>query len=417
MNGQYERLGKGIHRDAHGIKARVQIGDRFLSKRWPPDTDLSVIEAWRAEVRGEAHQTRREYGGAPVRAAHRPNRHADTLDHDAERYLPQIANRPSTRADRSHLRAWLAVEIDGVRLGTLPRQRITREHVNRAIAHWRAKPSARQVRRVRVADYARNGVLLKGHERTAPATSGKIASNRTIRHRCRVLADLYHKLDGPAQPTPVDHASVPKLPRPEPEIVSAPLIDTVTAALLAASQPRTLVHRYPNAVAREAAEAREQERAADHLKTYARFLVLVETGQRPVQVMRARRGDLRLDGPAPSWMVRAAKDAPAHTIPLSPDAVRAWQMFARANAWGEYDTSIYGHRLRAAGWPQGTRPYNVRHTHVARALASGVDLGDVQGLVGHTSPDTTRRFYGSLTFDRLSEAIKKIPSRGPKKTA
>jgi integrase len=67
--------------------------------------------------------------------------------------------------------------------------------------------------------------------------------------------------------------------------------------------------------------------------------------------------------------------------------------------------------VHAAGWPQGLRPYNARHAVMIDALKAGVDLGDVQGLAGHTSPLTTRRFYGPLIVGRQREVSQKLEGR------
>jgi integrase len=111
------------------------------------------------------------------------------------------------------------------------------------------------------------------------------------------------------------------------------------------------------------------------------------------------------------WIVRSAKLEPAHTITLTAEMVKAWQVFIAAAAFGAYDTTLHANRLHRAGWPHGVRPYNVRHTLMADALALGVDLGDVQGLAGHTSPETTRTFYGPLAVERQRTVSARLEGR------
>jgi integrase len=137
--------------------------------------------------------------------------------------------------------------------------------------------------------------------------------------------------------------------------------------------------------------------------------VLVTTGQRPVQIMRTEPEDLDLAQGL--WLVRSAKGEPAHTITLTTEMRQAWQAFVEAEAWGPYDTSLHANRLHEAGWPAGLRPYTARHALMRDALALGVDLGDVQGLAGHTSPLTTRRFYGPLQIGRQREVSQKLEGR------
>ena len=93
---------------------------------------------------------------------------------------------------------------------------------------------------------------------------------------------------------------------------------------------------------------------AGHPDTYARYLVLAGTGQRPAQLMRAQPGSWDLA--AGFWVVRSAKGAPAHTITLNRDMVDALRTFEAANAWGKYDETTHARRVHAAGWPLTIRP-------------------------------------------------------------
>jgi hypothetical protein len=330
-------------------------------------------------------------------------------------------NVPLTQADRSHLRAWFDVVVDGQRLGGLRRSGFTTAHVNKAIAQWQTLPSPHAIRKVRVrgydrpatavaehaiaaatvrmharrgrqagmiASYTRKGSVLAAHthpansvqsyEREAPATSGVVVSALTIRHRCRILQEMYRTLDGKKTPTPVDEAKSPKRPKTPPVTVPAA---TIEATL------RTLTH-------------------LDRL-TYARFAVANTCAQRPCQVGRARPEDVDVIGR--TWLVRDAKGEAAHTITLDDPQVAAWEVFIVADAWGMFDTTKYGRIIHAAGWPRGIRPYAARHSFAVNAIRSGVSLGDLQGLLGHADPSTTRRFYAPFQIDRqrvVSAAMK-----------
>lgn len=404
-------LPSGVSREPDGrLRARVSVDGQRTSTRFPPDTDPQIAAAWIERTRAALTQQRTAYGHAPI-VPHRPATRGATLEADVDRYLPQIAGRASTKADTSHLRSWLSAEVvlagdRRVRLGTLARTAITSEVINLVIAQWRSRPSSRHVRRVRVTAYQRNGLALPAYERAAPATSGGVVADRTIRHRCRVLADLYHALDGKRASTPLDEAKIPRVPKDHPLGVDVSLVIAVAQKLAQAtiSKVRTRPAHDPEAYA-----AREAARCHDRLQTYARYVVLVTTGQRPCQVMRARPEDLKLEQGV--WLVRSAKLEPAHTIILTADMQRAWQAFIDANAWGSYDTTTHANRVHAAGWPHSLRPYNARHALMIDALAAGVDLGDVQGLAGHTSPVTTRRFYGPLLVGRQREVSQRLEGR------
>jgi len=372
------RLATGILRDAFGIEVRVEVRGERRATRFPHDASLATMRAWQQDTRDDLQSV--------ASLTELPADARGTLEEDVARYLAQIDGRVSFKADRSHLRAWLPL------VGDKPRRHITTEDVNLAIAGWRKVAPKNAVRRIRVTAYARDTQTIKPYDRKTPIGSGQAVATRTIRHRCRLLADLYHTLDGAKKPTPVDDANVPKLEKTLPIGVDVQIV-------------RAVAHKLAK---------------AGHPDTYARYLVLVSTGQRPAQVMRAQPGDWNLD--AGFWIVRSAKGAQAHTITLNRDMVAALRAFEAAKAWGKYDETKHARRVHAAGWPMAIRPYNARHAVMIDALAAGVELGDVQGLAGHTTPDTTRRFYAPFTIDRQRKVSDKLNGRlkgifGPRKVA
>ena len=384
-------LSPGIRRDASGIEAEVKVRGARQFARFPLGTPVAAVQKWRQDERKRLRQAD-PYDRAP---RGRPSGDGGTLEAATHRFLPQIAGRTSFKADRSHLRAWFTVMGHHPRpLGEVPIDLITSEDVNLAIAQWQTAPSRRDVRRIRVTGYAREtarpgatprAAVIRTYDRQTPATSGQVVAAKTIRHRCRLLAELYRTLR-PGAPSPVSGAKIPKLPKPHP--VGMPI---ETVRLVA----RTL--------------ARAAATTPDHAKTFARFAVLATTGQRPCQVMRTQPADLQRD--AGLWIVRSAKNEPVHTITLNADMVAAWDLFVAAEAWGAYDTTQHARRVHAAGWPTGVRPYVARHAVMIDALAAGVRLDDVQGLAGHTSPLTTRTFYGPLAVSRQRQVSDALTGR------
>jgi integrase len=325
--------------------------------RFPATTPLEQIVQWIEAARKRLKQEARDLGETS-------HTQRGTLRSDAPDYLAQIQGRAGSASDTSHLRAWFEVVIEGVTLGDVPRSAITTGHVNKAISQWQQAPSAHAIRRVRIRGYTRHGSDIEDHERAAPATSGRIVAALTIRHRCRVLQDLYRTLDrqpdAPTPWTPVDYAKV-------------------------------------------------LERLAQiDARTFGRFYVAAATGQRPCQIGLAQAADVLLVAGLESWVVRNAKGEPAHTILLNPIQVAAWQAFIAADAWGAFDTSSYGKRVHAAGWPTGVRPYTARHSLARAALNRGASLGDVQAQLGHLDPNTTRRTYAPFQIAeqrRISEQL------------
>lgn len=199
---------------------------------------------------------------------------------------------------------------------------------------------------------------------------------RTIRHRCRVLRECYLALDGPRVTHPLVGVTLPKLPPSTPIAVPAETLRTVAKNLKHSGRP----------------------------DVYARFLVRATTGQRPAQIMRATPDDLDLERRV--WFVRSAKGGDPIALPLNVDAVKAWKVFIAANAWGPFDTGRDADILRAHGWPKGVRPYVCRHTFAIDLLLQGVDLGDVQGLLGHRQIQTTRDSYAPILTARLVKAVR-----------
>jgi integrase len=337
--------------------------------RFPAGTPLPQISAWIEQARHRLEKEARDLHRADF-GRDQSSARTGTLRTEAPDYFAQIAGRPSTAADMSHLRAWLEVRIDRVLLGDLPLAAWTTAHVNKAIGQWQTAPSPHAIRRVRITRYARQGQGIEPHERRAPTTSGRVVSALTIRHRCRVLQDFFRTTDGKKAATPVDDAKVPARHQNPPPTVPVELVRDVLERL-STRDPRT----------------------------FARFYVAATTGQRPVQVGRAQPDDLRFDGRRGVWLVRNAKGEPAHSIVLNPSQLAAWEAFIAADAWGLFDTSHYGNVIHRAGWPHGIRPYAVRHSIARAALQRGAGLGDVQALLGHRDPKTTRTTYAPFQVE------------------
>lgn len=282
-----------------------------------------------------------------------------TLAADAERYLDRVRGNPGYKAERSHLKAWTD------RWPKIMRHAITREHIERAIAEWRV----------------------------AGVSAG------TIRHRVRVLRAVFTRLDGPEAMTPCAHVVVPAPPRPRPVTVSDDLIARVAENLRKQEQPASVKGRKTG-----------RGRLRDS-KSRARFLVLATHAQRPAELARAQPEDVDLERRL--WFVRTAKGGRNTVIPLNDQQLAAWRLFIAADAWGSWDSSAWCRVLHTAGWPKDVRPYNLRHSTAVRAMQAGIDLGDVQGLLGHSSPDTTRRFYASIQLARMAAATAAIDNRLP----
>ncbi len=267
-----------------------------------------------------------------------------TLAADAPRYIRLIKHLESWKDRNAHLAAWILL------YGATMRHRITGNDVLAARVRWLALQ----------------------------------LSPKTINHRCDTLRNLYRRLDGTHTPTPcddIDHLPVPKTP-----------IQRVSDALILAVDAQL-----------QAGEAKGTLRDA---KTRARFRVLVSTGKRPCELMRAQPSDVNLA--VRVWVVRDAKGGFSPGAYLNDDQRAAWQLFIDADAWGPYNHGNFSRVIRTAGWPVGVRAYNARHTTWITARERGIPLEDVADGAGHRDTRLTKRFYTGVLngpLQAMSEAL------------
>jgi len=114
------------------------------------------------------------------------------------------------------------------------------------------------------------------------------------------------------------------------------------------------------------------------------------------QVMRLQRQDIWLENDPPVVLVnQAGKGGKPHWKPLTADGVDALKLFIEQDAFGRFSqSSVY------KSWKQACEdaeipffnPYRLRHTWATTLRAGGMDLADVQELIGHTSARTTERY-------------------------
>lgn len=321
-------------------RATVKVAGRQREHRFPADATAEDIKRWKTQQRAELDLDREDHDAdhpPPVRG---------TFETDLPRYLERIGGRVSFKSDRSHLRAWLPF------IGPMKRHLVKSPHAKQAIAAWLA--------------------------------AGK--SIRTVRHRRRVLRELYQELDGVHAKPPTKGVKIPKPPDPHPTPTPLALIRKVAKSL-------------------KTGKRHAKGYGGDSDLCYARFLVRATTGQRPSQIMRAEPGDVDLKRRI--WFVRPAKGGHAIPFPLDGETLKAWKVFAKANAWGKFDVRSFSATVRRHGWPKGVRPYNLRHTFAIDHLLSGTSIGNLQGLLGHAQIETTRKHYAPVLLALLRKTVGK----------
>ena len=268
-----------------------------------------------------------------------------TLAGDAPRYLSIMNARLAHPEHREQeLESWMG------KFGERRRDSIEREEIRQQMLDWEA--------------------------------AGSAAS--TIKHRLSALSQLYETLDGKDAHNPVRGIERPKEPRPRPGGRSFAIIQTVLKVF--------------------AERVAKQNRG---WKTLARLRVIALTGMRHSQVMRLQREDVVLDHEAPHVMVvDPGKDGAPHVKPLTTDGVEAFELFIAKNAFGEFSQSALYKSWKQACEEAGVpffNPYRLRHSYATALRAEGMDLADVQVLLGHKSSKTTAR-YAAVAPGMLANA-------------
>lgn len=332
MRGKRVRVEEGIYRDTSGLAAIITVRGRRREKRFHPGCDLHEIRVWLADTRAELVRL-----APPTLTSDRR-----TLARNIATYLRTRKGRPSYGADRSHFKPWI------VAFGRRERHDVTRAEIEREIARW-------------------------------------TCAARTMRHRVRVLRELYEYFDGGTAHPLTKKLHLPRPPRSTPMPIAHDLIERVARSLLAGKSGR---HGY----------------GWEPVKSRARFLVYAMCGQRPAQIGRAVAGDIDLARKI--WWVRPAKGGDPVALPLNEQMIQAWQIFIASEAWGTFDTTSFAKVLRRHGWPKGLRPYRLRHTFAIDLLLAGVKLETLQGLLGHLDIRTTR-IYAPVQLALEQEAIGK----------
>jgi integrase len=278
-----------------------------------------------------------------------PRTERGTLAADAKRYIKLNKHLASWDDREDHLDAWIT------RLGNVPRHRITSADVMAARVFWLGLD-------------------------TPPAP-------KTINHRVGTLRNLYRTLDGKRESTPCDDIDPLHVPKTPIQRVSDALILAVDAKLQEGEANGTL---------RDA-------------KTRARFRVMVSTGKRPCELMRAKPSDVNLE--VRVWIPRDAKGGFSAGAYLNDDQLAAWKLFIEADAWGPYNHGNFSRVIRTAGWPAGVRAYNARHTTWITARERGVPLEDVADGAGHKDTKLTKLFYTGVLNGPLQAMSERLDGR------
>ncbi|WP_188188022.1 tyrosine-type recombinase/integrase [Nonomuraea sp. SYSU D8015] len=183
-------------------------------------------------------------------------------------------------------------------------------------------------------------------------------------------------------------------------------IDVKRVRIPKPGEPPALTRAEQGRVERAAARRGARDRAIITTMLYAGARV-EECGRLDYAdlTLTARTGSLRLHG----------KGDEVRTVPLPPVArehLAAW-LDERGTADGPLWTGQRG-RLTDSGITQvvlavgedagipGLRPHRLRHTYATRLREGGADLAQIQALMGHSSLDTTARYFRAGAAERAA---------------
>jgi integrase len=145
-------------------------------------------------------------------------------------------------------------------------------------------------------------------------------------------------------------------------------------------------------------------------KTKARLLVMLWTGMRPIEVMRAKPEDLH-------WkdryvIVRTAKRGRTRTVGLTAKAVKAWRLFDALDAWGTFTLPPMNRMVKKACKMADVSVYDMRHSYGTALARSRVRLDVIGALMGHSSLELTKRYTLAAVSPEAAEATRRLARAG-----
>jgi site-specific recombinase XerD len=135
----------------------------------------------------------------------------------------------------------------------------------------------------------------------------------------------------------------------------------------------------------------------DALTRWAAVL-LSETGLRLSEACA-----LKCTVPPPEEVLVHGKGGKERLVPLTSQARRALTVLGGSIPWSP-------RQLQRRFSRYGFTPHQLRHTFASELAESGADLGEIQDLLGHASPATTR-VYAAYSRDRLRRAVERRTNR------
>jgi integrase len=288
------RVAPNIYKTERGWRVYIKRDGIQKAVRFKRDTTLEQLQAFVDGYREESARLRQERQAAAAA-------HQGTFAGDVDTYLELASVRamPSYADRRRDMLRWVNV------FGKRPRARITARDIDEHLQAW--------------------------------IDAGKAPS--TVNKYRTALMSLYTKLDGRAAVNPVKHTRMFE----EPPAVARG-IDYTLLRLLLDAMPEDLSQPIKGV---EGSRKRGS-------KTRVRFELMAWTGMTPAQIklLTPRHVNLRQ-----RWYIAPTRQKghrrPRHPRaevrkPMTADAHRAFQRFAKLDAWGSFDTRAMRHTLERA---------------------------------------------------------------------
>jgi integrase len=344
--GKRRRLADGVYQDERGIAARVRVGS--LPNQRAREKRFPLDTDLKVILRWQL-QTRADLmGDLPLK----PDR--GTLAAAVPGYLATLTGRR-----RKDAQALLQHWIDSP-LGTHPRASITRTQILAQLATWE--------------------------------TAGVAASS--INHRLLELRALYRELDAEdaAAYNPTLDIRKRREPEPTPRAVPYDLIEAIIAYMPDRGRQLTAGASRPTASQSKARARVMAWTGLPHASLMQLTAASVDFTAKTVYVPRRRKG----------------KGTKARVVPLLPQAVQAFRLMAKWDAWGTFSRDSLRRALRRACERAGVdpiRPYDLRHSFASAAYAASGDIHAVQALLDHSDVKLTARYALAAVDQRVLNTL------------
>lgn len=367
-------------RPSYVVEARVRPYPK-RRKRFPLDTPIDVMVAWRTEQLDALTTARaarvRATAADPVTTAARRHADANTFRQDVELYLEEKIDPTLHPCTKTQFARWLRQAARTDELGRYPRHLITGGMWTKLVAQWE---------RSGVPSHETAG----GRRRIVPP--GPLAVDTV--HKIRTcFIGFYSTMDaGLGLPNPA--RLIPRRQTSDPE-------------------PRGI------AMAQALEILAHVGRSGEPTRTAARLTLMCVLGLRPVEIMRIR--------PATDWhkaeqqlIVRTAKGGKARTLPLGDRAVAALELLDRLKGWGTFTSApaarMFHDAVKAAKLTalEPLRPYDLRHTFGTELYRQTKDIKATGAAMGHRNLTQTERYVEASVSETVASAFSALERSMPK---